>query len=161
MTIREAQPGAECIHGLDLAVCDICTPRSVPEPVRRAPVHSAGPRTPRGASGRPASGPGIQVQRTEQRVFLVVAVGRLADVLSALPEQEWRSDLGSATDRFRWPDASEVDRPSELVVLVATAASGDLQFVAAANEPARRAVREHLDAAGVEVRVLLQPDWWS
>ena len=82
------------------------------------------------------------------------------EVLENLAEQEWRSELGSATDAFRWTDASLVERPSDLVVVVANLA-GELQLIAGANEPARRAIREELEAAGFDVRVVLQPAWWA
>lgn len=98
--------------------------------------------------------------RVEQRVYLVVAVSRLVKVLASLEEQEWRSELGSATDLFRWPDAAEVERSADLVVLVANLA-GEIQLLATANEPARRTVREELEASAIEARVVLQPTWWS
>ena len=151
----------ECIHGLALDVCDVCSPRRAPERPRTTRAGSGPARVPRAAAPRPPSAPvGVRTNRVQQRVYLVIARARLAEVLTTLAEQDWRSDVGSATDAFRWPDASEVERPSDLVVLVADLA-GDLQLVAAANEPARRETREALDSAGVDVRVVLQPAWWA
>lgn len=144
----------ECIHGLQIDVCDACSPRQAPERPRVITrAVSGSPRVP--------SGPvGVRGNRVENRVYLVIARTRLSEVLSALDDQDWRPEVGSATDAFRWPDASEVERPSDLVVLVANL-SGALQLLATSNEPARRAVREELDAIGVELRVVLQPTWWS
>ena len=146
---------SECIHGLERDVCDVCSPRQAPERPRAA-------RTP-APRARPAAVPAatsMRTNRVEQRVYLVIALARLAEVLAALDEQDWRSELGSATDAFRWPDASEVARPADLVVLVANLA-GELQLLAAANEPSRRAVREELQSLGVDARVVLQPSWWA
>lgn len=146
---------SECIHGLELVVCDVCTPRQVPE--RPKPVRASSSRS--GAASAPAPGVSRSV-RVEQRVYLVVAISRLGEVLDSLDTQEWRSELGSATDAFRWPAASEVERPADLVVLAANLA-GELQLLAAANEPARRAVRDELEASDLAARVVLQPAWWA
>jgi len=151
---------SECIHGLEIEMCDVCSPRRAPEPPRATRAPRAA-RTPRASAVRPPASPvGVGVGRSEQRIYLVVARERLAEVLDDLANQDWRSEVGSATDAFRWPDAATVERPADLAVLVATM-SGQLQLVAAANEPARRAIREVLDAAGVEVRLVLQPAWWA
>lgn len=154
---------SECIHGLEIVVCDVCSPRAAPEgarPARAARVVPGSPRVPKLTATRPPAAPtGLRTKRVEHRIYLVVSRVRLAEVLGDLAEQDWRSEVGSAVDAFRWPDASVVERPSDLVVLVADLA-GSLRLVAAANEPARRAVREVLDAAGVDVRVVLQPSWW-
>ncbi len=145
----------ECIHGLETAMCDVCSPRATPEQVRS-------PRVTRTAGARSAaSSVGIKVNAAEQRVYLVVSRDRLGDVFATLPDEDWRSELGSVNDPFRWPDASGVERASDLIVLVAMLGEpGVLQLVATANEPARRAVREQLDEAGFDVRVVLQPAWW-
>lgn len=149
---------SECIHGLESDVCDVCSPRQAPERPRaaRAPRASA-------ARAKPAPAPAaaaLKTNRVERRVYLVAARSRLRELLPVLADQDWRSELGSATDAFRWPDAAEVERPADLVVLVANLA-GELQLLAAANEPARRAIREELKGSGVDVRVVLQPGWWS
>ena len=146
---------SECIHGLESDVCDVCSPRRAPERPRAARVSA-----PRARSAPAPAVASTRTNRVEQRVYLVVARSRLAEVLGALDEQDWRSELGSATDAFRWPDAAEVERPAELAVLVANLA-GEIQVIAAANEPARRAVREELALAGVDARVVLQPGWWA
>ena len=146
----------ECIHGLETTMCDVCSPRAIPEPVRaaRGSARTAGARS-------PSSPIGLSVNRAEQRVYLVVSRARLAEVLTTLPDEDWRDDLGAVGDPFRWPDAGGVEKASDLIVLVAALGTpGQLQLVATANEPARRAVREQLDEAGYEVRVVLQPAWW-
>ncbi len=148
----------ECIHGLETAMCDVCSPRQTPERPKVSRAGSGAGRAQKAAA--PPAGPSqLKVNRAEERVYLVVARDRLGEVLPTLADAEWRSDLGSATDPFRWPDATVVERPSDLVVLVATF-SGELQLVAVANEPARRATRDVLTAAGVDVRIVLQPAWW-
>lgn len=152
---------SDCIHGLEIDVCDVCSPRRAPERPRTARAGAGPARVPRAAASHPPSAPAaVRTNRVAQRVYLVVARARLAEVLGALGEQDWRSEVGVATDAFRWPDAGGVERPADLAVLVADL-SGELQLVAAANEPARRLVREELDAAGVDVRVVLQPAWWA
>lgn len=146
----------DCIHGLDLAVCDLCSPRQAPESARP-------PMPRRTAANRSAtSKPGMKVASVEQRMYLVVARSRLAEVLPGLAEDDgWRLELGEAADPFRWADAGAVERPSDLVVLVSAAsAPGELRLVAVVNEPARRAVRDELASVAVDARVVLQPAWF-
>lgn len=144
----------ECIHGLESDVCDVCSPRRAPE----RPKAASAPRAPAARVVPPAAA--VRTRHVAKRVYLVVARERLGEVLERLEEQDWRSEVGSATDAIRWPDASHVERPADLVVLVADL-DGALQLVAAANEPARRAVRDDLEAIGTDARVVLQPAWWS
>lgn len=155
---------SECIHGLERSACDICSPRQTPEPTRRP----SAPRTARTLASR--SAPSVNptsVRSADARCYLVVHRDRLGELLAAGPlgdEAGWKPELGEAGafDPFRWPDAQEAGRGSELVVLVSTVADPDaLQLVAVANEPARKAVAATLDAAGRRVRLALNPAWFA
>ncbi len=149
----------DCIHGLDIALCDACTPQQAPESARPAmPRRTAGTRPPTAAPARP----GVKVNQAEQRRYLVVARSRLVEALTGLDgEDGWRLELGTAFDPFRWRDAGDVERASDLVVLVAASpAPGELRLVAVANEPVRRSVRDELDSVAVDTRVVLQPSWF-
>lgn len=67
--------GEECIHGFEREFCDICSPRSAPEPVRparRAPTAERAPRAPRASAPREPRGPrGPVIDPATHRVFHV------------------------------------------------------------------------------------------
>ena len=155
---------AECIHGLEAGVCDVCNPP--PAPV--APPRRAKTRTPAAAppirAGKPL--PAVAVRNVAARRYLVVHRDRLAELLAAGPltdESGWRSDLGAAGafDPIRWEDARRAERAAELVVLVGSGTDPDhLELVAVANAPARTVVSAILTVAGRSPRLALNPAWF-
>ncbi|OJX63389.1 MAG: hypothetical protein BGO95_00560 [Micrococcales bacterium 73-13] len=146
----------ECIHGLELAMCDVCTPRAQPAgagsagSARRArAAASAGPG--RSGTGRPEPArpmPGVAVRRAGGRRYLVVDLDDLGEELGAAEASDWSGLVPAGVGRER-------------VVAVAAGEELDVAFVAVANEPARRRAREALTANGIDARVMVQPDWFG
>jgi len=152
----------ECIHGLELDACDVCSPRRAPEPVKPAP------RTRTVSTTRATNAaPGVAVRSAGARRYLVVHRDRLAELLAAGPltdESGWRAELGDAGafDPIRWEDAARAVRGTELVVLVGGGPDPDhLELVAVANQPVRAAVADVLAAASRSPRLVLNPAWFA
>ena len=68
---------AECIHGFEDGLCDICFPRQAPEPVRRVGVTTA--RRP-AASGTRSAAPRVQAPRTSSRPTMLLNTQRVYHV---------------------------------------------------------------------------------
>lgn len=100
----------ECIHGLEPGLCDICTPRVAPEPVRR----TAAPRAPRASlrtppasrstATRPASAasvPAVRIDRPTQRLFHVTHLDNLPGIVAEglVPAAQPAVDLSSPVTR--------------------------------------------------------------
>ncbi len=74
---------AECIHGFDEGLCDICYPRTVAAPRRAAPARSAATRSPRAASPSRARGASAtetaapSVLLSAQRIYHVTHIANL------------------------------------------------------------------------------------
>ncbi len=138
---------AECIHGLELTECEVCTPRQLPDEL----LQRLAPRSSRHAGApKPSSAAAVAVRAAETRRYFVVAIDELADVLaSPLTEDEaWRLEL-IPTDR-------------EQVVIVATLADPDgIQLLGVANEPARRRVTDTLRGTDRSPRVVINPAWFA
>jgi CHASE2 domain-containing sensor protein len=90
----------------------------------------------------------VALQGAIQRRFLVVAVEGLGEEYGAADESDWSGLVPAGLTKDR-------------VVIVGTSETLEVQFVAVANEPARRIVRDSLAAVGVDARVMVQPDWFS
>lgn len=71
----------ECIHGFDEGLCDVCFPRSVPEPVR--PTRQATPRASRTTAVKTttASGAPATLKLSGRRVFHVTHVRTLESIV--------------------------------------------------------------------------------
>lgn len=96
---------AECIHGFDEGLCDICYPRTAPEPVRAVRATAVRePRAPRGSAVRAAgsSSAPVSLKLPGRRVFHVTHLRTLESI--AL-DRELRADavpdvdVSSATTR--------------------------------------------------------------
>jgi hypothetical protein len=72
---------AECIHGLDEALCDLCTPKPVPKIEPSAPK-VVRPRV-SAAKARVAGAAGPSVQSVDQRIYHVTHVQNLEAILSS------------------------------------------------------------------------------
>jgi len=161
----------ECIHGLELETCDSCRPRTPeePRPASTGPGRAVGSRAGRavgpapagrttgtraGTSRASATPGGASLRSTAvgsaraaaARGYLIVPVGE------ALPP----FDADTA-----WSALTPSVLPPEVAVVVASAAAPDggarlVQFVAVANEPARRQMRD----AGITERLVVQPGWF-
>lgn len=90
---NEADVSAECIHGLELALCDVCSPRVAPQPptstARARPTRASSGRAPssRASTSRPRAGraatPSAPTPVLEQRVFHVTHLENLEGILDA------------------------------------------------------------------------------
>ena len=69
---------AECIHGFEDGLCDICFPRQAPEPVRRAGVATA--RRPAASGTRTVTGARPQPKRTSSRPTMLLNTQRVYHV---------------------------------------------------------------------------------
>lgn len=129
---------AECIHGLDEQLCDVCTPKAPPAPVAR---------TVRVAQKRRADAP-AKATALRARRHLVVRIADLASVLDGdVDGGEWVSH--APLTGF---DSVVLVAPTDDVLLVT--------MIAVANEPARDRVRAVL--AGREVpRIGVYPPWFT
>ncbi len=149
----------ECIHGLPIGECEVCSPREIPATgarlsapavrAKRAPARAAGaPRPGTSSSGAP----GVAVRAVDARRYLVLDIEELGNVLAGGPLGEsegWRLELGAETTRDR-------------VVIVSTLSDPDaLQLLGVANEPARRQVSEVLRDTGRVARVVVNPAWFA
>ncbi len=151
----------ECIHGLELEMCDICTPR--PSGDSRPPASATRTRSAPSERRRAAGlssirqtetarvSPGPSVRRTGgDRVYLTV---ELEELVAA---------LGSAEDA---EDAEWRTEPPEGVlpgrVVVVALDSLEPQLIAVPNEPARRAVRDAVATDRSELRIVIQPNWFA
>lgn len=72
---------AECIHGLDVPLCDICYPKAAPERPKAARP-AAAPRPARAASGASSAAGRKAIVAGEQRVYHVTHVRNLEQILA-------------------------------------------------------------------------------
>ena len=80
----------ECIHGLDFAHCDLCSPKAVPKPATAAPA-AARSRAPRASTSRTAAATGTMrpaqhrkpIIIGEQRIHHITHTDNLAGILSS------------------------------------------------------------------------------
>lgn len=129
----------ECIHGLDEASCDVCSPKAPPE--RPA-------RTVRVVQPRRTEAPRTKKSSVVPRRHLVVDIDELAAVLDGEDTGgEWRSE----------PPVTGFDS----VVLVAPSDDvAGVTLIAVANEPARDRVRAALTGRQLP-RIGVYPPWFA
>jgi hypothetical protein len=82
----------ECIHGFEVGLCDICYPRTAPEPRRVSRVATAPRRPVARAAGTPAVAP---YSLATQRLFHVTHIRNLESILH---DGELRADAVPAVD---------------------------------------------------------------
>ncbi|PPH15437.1 hypothetical protein C5C36_01750 [Rathayibacter sp. AY1G1] len=87
---KESRVPTECIHGLDIALCDVCTPKKLPEQVGRATRAPARvPGTSRAATARAAARgtarekPLPKVDIAAQRIYHVTHLDNLEAIVAA------------------------------------------------------------------------------
>lgn len=79
----------ECIHGLDIALCDVCSPAKLPEPVGRTRAPARVPGTSRAATARAAARgtarekPLPQVDVAAQRIYHVTHIDNLEAIVAS------------------------------------------------------------------------------
>ena len=153
---------AECKHGFEDSLCDICFPKAVVVPVK----------VPRPARPRTAgAGKTTKISAADRRLHHVTRVEDLPDILNdgqLLEQTAWGAE----------PPVSGFDR----IVLVTTSleitnhggrmVGGDAEvpepfpfssvtLIAVANEPARDRVKAMVDEADYPTRVAVYPPWFA
>jgi hypothetical protein len=148
----------ECIHGLDFAACDVCSPKKPPVVERTAPM----PRTTRAPAARSlrAKAPQrLHVVLTLEDFADALAVGELADpIYYAGPEE------------LAWIERRRSPRALENVVLVVSAEAvrgldvmplTAVQLVAVASSVAQDRARELLALTDLTPKVAVHPPWFT
>jgi len=146
----------ECIHGLDLELCDICSPKKAPEKLvvkRVAPV--------RAARATPLKA------RAVRRLHVVLSLDDFADALAggslAAPIYFQGPEELAWAERRRAADATQ-----QVVLVVASDAVAGLdtmplaavELVAVASNAAQQRVRDLLALTDFSPRVSVYPPWF-
>ena len=133
----------ECIHGLPIEECDLCSPRAVPEVVRPRVMRTPGAptRSARSAAGGAAPAREAVQARSSRLAYASFAIEELG-ALDGI-EAAWSPLIPESVPRDR--------------VVVARDASGEVTMIAVPNEPVRSAARPLVAKA---VRVVVQPAWF-
>lgn len=148
----------ECIHGLDLAACDVCSPKKAPVVLRAAPQ----PRAARAPAARPLRA------KTPQRLHVVLSLDDLADALAAAELADPIYYVGP--EELAWAERRRSPRSLEDVVLVVSAEAvrgldvlplEAVQLVAVANNVAQERVRELLGLTSFAPKVAVHPPWFT
>jgi hypothetical protein len=130
---------AECRHGLDEKLCDVCTPKPQPLPPARA-VRVAGPRR--------TDAPRTKSPSVRPRRHLIVRMTELGEVLDG------------AVDAGEWMTEPPVTGFDSVVLVAPTDDVTLVTLIAVANEPARDRVRGIM--AGREApRIGVYPPWFT
>jgi len=156
----------ECIHGLDLAACDACSPKKAPV-LLDAAVKTPAPRK---ANARVAGAPPARklASRDEQRLHVVLSFDDFAEALT----------LGEVVDpiyfhgpeELAWRERRRADDALDQVVLVSTygatngttaLALGSVTLLAVANTVVQARVRELLAATAFKTKVSVYPPWFE
>lgn len=150
---------SECIHGLELAACDICSP--APKPVVERPL----PRQ-RAAAKAPAARP--LKATAPRRLHVVLPLDELADLLADGELVDPIYFVGP--EELAWGERRRAADAARNVVLVTTAVAvaglDDLpltavELIAVANTVAQERVRELLALTSYSPRVAVFPPWFT
>lgn len=151
----------ECIHGLEFASCDICSPprRPVVEHAARA---VRAPRTPKAPAARPLKA------TAPQRLHVVLSIDEFADALAAGSLDDPIYYVGP--EELAWAEHRRTTRATEQVVLVVAAPAvrgldvlplDAVQLVAVANTVSQERVRELLALTALTAKVAVHPPWFT
>ena len=148
----------ECIHGLDFAACDVCSPKKTPVVERATPK----PRVLREPAARSLRA------KTPQRLHVVLSLDDFAD---ALAEGELADPIYYVgPEELAWTERRRSPRALEHVVLVVSADAvhgldtlplSAVQLVAVANNAAQERVRELLAMTDLAPKVVVHPPWFT
>jgi len=151
----------ECIHGLDLASCDVCSPKKVPV---SAPAVRA-PRAPRVAATPVRK---TLIQSDSQRLHVVLTLDDFGDVLASGYVEDPIYFHGP--EELAWAERRRAADIRDHVVLVtslgATRGLDSLpleavQLIAVANNQAQERVRELLALTAYRTKVSVYPPWFQ
>jgi hypothetical protein len=148
----------ECIHGLDFAACDVCSPKKPPVVERTAPM----PRTTRAPAARSLRA------KAPQRLHVVLSLEDFADALAAgeLADPIYYS----GPEELAWTERRRSPRALENVVLVVSAEAvrgldvmplTAVQLVAVASSVAQDRARELLALTDLTPKVAVHPPWFT
>ncbi len=164
----------ECIHGLDLALCDSCTPQKLPEPVDAAPVKRASRATAPRAGVSKAGGSASSLRSAaDHRVYVVLSIDELADVLAEGMLVDPIYYLGP--EELAWGERRRATDVLEQTVLVLGRAAVEsrhavfagevpmtnVQLIAVANIVVQDRVRELLALTDYGTKVAVYPPWFQ
>ncbi len=148
----------ECIHGLELASCDACSPKPR---VRVEPVE---------AKRRIVKTPAVRSVKVSAptRLHVVLSFGDIADVLAdgeiVDPIYFYGPEELAWTERRRAADALDqvvLVVPSAAVAGLDTLPLSAVQLIAVANIVAQERVRELLALTELRAKVSVHPPWFS
>ena len=151
----------ECIHGLELAMCDACTPKKVPV----APPAAPRERAPR-ASATPVKKK--LIQSDSQRLHVVLTLDDFADVLASGYVEGPIYFHGP--EELAWADRRRAANIRDHVVLVTSLGAtrgldslplSAVQLIAVANNQAQERVRELLALTALDTKVSVYPPWFQ
>ncbi|CAN5149205.1 hypothetical protein BH09ACT3_BH09ACT3_14030 [soil metagenome] len=155
----------ECIHGLAVGLCDLCSPKPTPvEEKRSVPLRRSVPAR-RNAVRSVVVAP---VDRGEQRIYFVSTIDDLGELLSDGHLGEL--NFYDGPEDLAWQEHRRAPGVLEQVVLVSTrrAVSGQspvpfaaIQLVAVANSRGQERVKELLAASEFSARVSIHPPWFQ
>ena len=148
----------ECIHGLDFAACDVCSPMRARVVERVAPQ----PRVARSAPARSLRA------KAPQRLHVVLSLEDFADALAAGEILDPIYYVGP--EELAWAERRRSARALENVVLVVSADAvrgldvlplTAVQLVAVANNVAQERARELLALTELTPKVAVHPPWFT
>ena len=148
----------ECIHGLDFAACDVCSPKKVPV-VERAETRPRTPRTPPARSLH---------AKAPQRLHVVISLEEFADALAAGELADPIYYVGP--EEPAWAERRRSPRALDHVVLVVSADAvrgldtmpfTAVQLVAVANNVAQERARDLLAMTSFTPKVAVHPPWFT
>lgn len=151
----------ECIHGLELAMCDACTPKKAPV----APPPAPKVRVPR-ATAAPVKK--TLIQSDSQRLHVVLTLDDFADVLASGYVEDPIYFHGP--EELAWAERRRAANIRDHVVLVTSLGAtrgmdtlplGAVQLIAVANNQAQDRVRELLLLASLGTKVSVYPPWFT
>ena len=148
----------ECIHGLDVGACDVCSPKKAPAVERAAPKPRVA-RTPPARSLRAAAPQRLHVVLSLDDFGDALAAGELADPIYYVGPEE-----------LAWTESRRSPHALENVVLVVSAEAvrgldvmplTAVQLVAVANNVAQERARELLALTSFAPKVAVHPPWFT
>ena len=151
----------ECIHGLELESCDVCSPK-------KAPV--APPAPPRERVVRATAAPVKKtlIQSDSQRLHVVLTLDDFADVLASGYVEDPIYFHGP--EELAWSERRRASNIRDHVVLVTSLGAtrgmdtlplSAVQLIAVANNQAQERVRELLSLTDLRTKVSVYPPWFQ
>lgn len=151
----------ECIHGLELAMCDACTPK-------KAPVAAVAAPRPRVSRATVAPVKKTLIQSDSQRLHVVLTLDDFGDVLASGYVEDPTYFHGP--EELAWAERRRAANIRDHVVLVTSLGAtrgldtlplGAVQLIAVANNQAQERVRDLLALTSLRTKVSVYPPWFQ